>query len=137
MANVVGRSPVRFLCVVAALFGVVAYGTLSYPPGYLTWPAIHAAASGAAAVGCLVLAAKPSRAWAMIAGVGAVGACMVRAALIWFTLLAEPNRSQEVQVSFVLAGTTWAAMAVVLAECWSWAVVPWVAARGVHNAREP
>ncbi len=95
---------------------------------------MHSAASTVAAVGLGWLAVRPGGRLAGWVGALVAATAVLRAGLIWFTVLFDGTpRAREQQVSFVLAGTIWATLAVVLVELWQVSVVPWVASRGTEH----
>jgi len=120
-------APKAILAVLTVLFVVTAVGSWSYPPDYLHLPRLWAALAMVAAVCCAWSIAAPGRKRVAVAGAACIGAAAARAVAIFAQLLLHPPDAPTLW-SFWLAGTTWAAVALLVNSLWHHAVLPWAAA---------
>lgn len=104
---------------------VVGSQTLRYPPGFLAFPYLWAAVSVVAGALCVVCSVRPTRWRVASSGAFLVTATFSRSLAIAGEVVAGHFPNPENQAAFVVGGTVWALVSVMILVLWREYVVPW------------
>lgn len=117
--------PRHLLILIAVAMIVVGTQTAKYPPAYLAFPGLWTALAFAAGAICLLCVIFPWRAFVALSGALLVTICAGRSAAIGGEVWSGGLPTPEAQASFIIGGTVWLLIAVLLLVAWREYVIPW------------
>lgn len=117
--------PRHLLVMIALTMAVVGSQTFRYPPEFLAYPHVWALLAFVASALSLTCALVPFRPVIASSGAILVTLTLARSFAILAEVVAGDFKTKEAAASFVIGGTVWSLVAVLIFVVWREYIIPW------------